>query len=72
MYDAKVAAELIPYPSYQALLAWLQRRSTDFPARYRRVFFGGRWKSTRVRVLSASEIWRIRNEVLEGPGKLTQ
>ena len=72
MYDAKVAAALIPYQPYKAFLAWLQRHKNQFPPRYRTLYFGCRARSTRVRVISTGEVWRIREMVLRGPGKMTQ
>ncbi|MDR4493756.1 MAG: hypothetical protein R3B74_04915 [Nitrospirales bacterium] len=59
LYDLKVAANLIPmhYPSLRKLLS---RHKAQFPARYRRST-GGR----RIRLLSASEIRRIRPMVID-------
>ena len=64
LYDMQVAYRLIPY-SYNSLRKFLSRNKAKFPPLYRRTK-GGR----RVRLISASEICRIRDMVLYGPGAL--
>jgi len=65
LYDMQIAYRLIPY-SYASLRKLLSRNKASFPPRYRRTT-GGR----KIRLLSASEICRIREMVLvHGPGQL--
>lgn len=71
MYDVEVAADLIPHKPKKRLLQFLNARKDQFPARYR-VLYLSRMRTLRVRILSASEILRIRSMVLRGPGKDTQ
>lgn len=62
-FDLMLAAELIPM-TYGSLKGYLCKNRQDFPARYR-LQRGNR----KVRLLSASEIKRIRSRILRGPGK---
>ncbi len=68
LYDVRNAAELIPYRPSDNLLAWLNRRKEEFPARYRVVHLGSRARQTRVRVLTHTEVLKIRKAILRGPG----
>lgn len=61
MYELKVAAVLIP-ASYGALRTFLYRQAAHYPPRY--VLREG--TPRRVRILRASEILSIREEVLRG------
>jgi hypothetical protein len=63
LFDLKLAAELVPM-RYESLRAYLSKNRAAFPARYR---FGTSHR--RIRLLSATEIQRIRGQVLHGPGK---
>ena len=63
LFDLVLAAELIPMRP-ASLRVHLCRRRDQYPARYR---FDG-MPRFRIRVLSASEIKRIRSQVLRGPG----
>jgi hypothetical protein len=49
---------------YESLRAYLSKNRAAFPARYR---FGTSHR--RIRLLSATEIQRIRGQALRGPGK---
>lgn len=68
MYDLKVAAALIPMGD-KGLMAHLMKNKAHYPARYRRVQRDGRQR--RIRLLSASEVQSIREEIFLGPGKGT-
>ena len=63
LFDLKLAAELVPM-RYESLRAYLSKNRAAFPARYR---FGSSHR--RIRLLSATEIQRIRGQALRGPGK---
>jgi hypothetical protein len=58
LYSLPVAAEMIPFSSLAALHIWLSAHKVDYPARYRRL--GNR----EIRLLSESEVLRIREEVV--------
>jgi len=60
MYVLKVAAEMIPMPSVQALYSFLTKHKEEFPRRYRRTG----WYE--VRLLTESEILRIREITIHG------
>lgn len=63
LFDMKLAAELIPM-RYATLMNYLSDHRSDYPPLYRRDGSVHR----RIRLLSASEIKRIRAQVLKGPG----
>lgn len=61
LYTVDVAAEIIPFPNKQALLAWLSRHKGEFPARYRLTHQPGQHAgSVPQRMLLHSELVRIR------------
>src|SRR3970282_2577276 len=61
LYTLEVAAELIPFPSYAALVLWLGRHKSEFPGRYRFTHKPGqRLGSVPQRMLTHSECVRIR------------
>lgn len=69
VYDVAVAAELIPYRPKAHLMSWLHRHKDLFPAIYRTMYIGSRARSSRVRVLTHTQILNIRWMILSGPGK---
>jgi uncharacterized protein YifN (PemK superfamily) len=65
LYDLRLAAALVPM-TYDQLKSWLHRHSEQFPARYRIQRYPRTHRSSRVRLLYASEIKAIRKQVLRG------
>lgn len=63
LFDLKLAAELVPM-RYESLRAHLSKNREVYLARYR---YGTSHR--KIRLLSATEIQRIRGQVLHGPGK---
>ena len=62
LFDLRAAAMLVPMRR-RSLQTFLARHKDEFPARYRLDGSGHR----RVRVIYASEVRRIREQVLRGP-----
>ena len=60
LFTLKVAAEIIPFPSVEALRQWLYRHRDEFPARYRRTSKG----TTHIRLLTATECRTIQTQTL--------
>lgn len=72
LYSLEVAAELIPMTSIQTLYVFLGKHKDKFPARYRNggaVPVNGRMMARQQRLLSESEIIRIREMVIFGRDK---
>jgi hypothetical protein len=63
LFDMKLAAELVPM-RYASLMVHLSRNRDKYPARYR----ADAGSHRKIRLLSASEIKRIRAQVLRGRG----
>jgi hypothetical protein len=66
LYALPVAAEMVPFSSLAALNIWLSRHKADYPPRYRRL--GHR----EIRLLSESEILRIRDSVVTNTSRRTK
>src|SRR5688572_17918095 len=67
LYNLDVAAELIPFPSKQALYMFLNRNKEQFPPLYRTTRrVGGPIGGWEQRFLSESEILKIREMTLHG------
>ena len=60
LYPLQVAAEVIPMSSVHALYMFLGRNQKEFPGRYQKV------GSSEVRLLSESEILKIREMTITG------
>lgn len=56
--------KMIPFPSIDACLKWLQRHAEHFPKRYLKVYRQGRSGYRYRRVLTASEVRKLREQRL--------